>query len=253
MSRSKPRAFTLVELLVVISIVALLVALLLPALEQARIAARRTKCAAQLRQISVALVMYRDESRQFFPPMYQTVRDPVSGNNYGRAFPFRLQEYLTGYRHFSNGRISCLLDTKKYGRHTFYCPEAPLRTILDYASGDPNGPLRTVAWLTGPNWDYCIATYNMTSGLGYWSHDTSDWLKPKRILTRPEKTLVYIDGRKESRVDHAFKYQALRHSRGANLLMGDMSVAYRKKQELDVLWTRRSFHTYDPGQWRYAR
>ena len=60
--RSHHVAFTLVELLVVISIIALLIALLLPALAKTRETSRRTICGAYLDQWSVALVMYAIES-----------------------------------------------------------------------------------------------------------------------------------------------------------------------------------------------
>lgn len=61
------RAFTLVELLVVISVIALLMAILLPALGRARAAANRTYCAANLRQIGVAMRAYLDDNRDIFP------------------------------------------------------------------------------------------------------------------------------------------------------------------------------------------
>ena len=61
------RAFTLVELLVVIGIITILIGLLMPALARAREGARRTKCLANLRTLGQAMVMYANDSKGWLP------------------------------------------------------------------------------------------------------------------------------------------------------------------------------------------
>src|SRR4051812_49820789 len=58
------RGFTLVELLVVIAIIGVLVALLLPAVQAAPEASRRTKCSNQMRQLAISLHMFHDTNNR---------------------------------------------------------------------------------------------------------------------------------------------------------------------------------------------
>jgi prepilin-type N-terminal cleavage/methylation domain-containing protein len=61
------RAFTLVELLVVIGIIAVLVAILLPSLNRARQYARSVQCLSNLRQLGIGMQLYRHDNQDFYP------------------------------------------------------------------------------------------------------------------------------------------------------------------------------------------
>lgn len=104
---ARPRAFTLVELLVVIAIIAVLIGLLLPAVQAAREAGRRTQCGNHLHQIGIALQSYHGTYRCF--PTQQTGPGRPDGKGgagpgffswYTRILPFVEEDVLAGRINF---------------------------------------------------------------------------------------------------------------------------------------------------------
>ena len=102
------KAFTLIELLVVIAIIAILVALLLPAVQQAREAARRSQCKANLKNLGLAMHNYHDVHNIFPSQNARCTNGPQAANTTGgfswlvMALPFLDQAGLFDSMDFTN-------------------------------------------------------------------------------------------------------------------------------------------------------
>jgi len=116
MSR-KIKAFTLVELLVVIGIIALLISILLPALTRARDQAMTVKCESNLREIAQALISYSNDNRgRLIPDMVSAHTGTIYPQGFFWANALVAQKYLQA----TTGEVSAGIP--KTGNDVFVCP-----------------------------------------------------------------------------------------------------------------------------------
>jgi len=91
-SSRRKGGFTLVELLVVIGIIALLISMLLPAIQKAQEQARRTACLSNLYQVGLAMIMYANDNKGYVPPRYRSGQ-VTGGTAASPPFPKPLEYY----------------------------------------------------------------------------------------------------------------------------------------------------------------
>jgi prepilin-type N-terminal cleavage/methylation domain-containing protein/prepilin-type processing-associated H-X9-DG protein len=180
---SQGRGFTLVELLVVIGIIAVLIALLLPALNRARQAAVTLSCTARMKQLSNAVFNFAAENKGSLPPVFGG-----SGTNYGFPswfsspciFPYNV---TTPAKAEETGYLTRYLGRTMPPTRLYVCPEYE--------------PMVSVAW--NGNHSYKYNRYLGGAPSSWWAlQGTGTWRnsQPYKLggVSHPSTMALFVDG-----------------------------------------------------------
>jgi prepilin-type N-terminal cleavage/methylation domain-containing protein len=150
------RAFTLVELLVVIAIIAILMALLVPAVQKVRESASRTQCANNLKQIAIALHSHHSQQNRFpsggttwsDPPRFASLGVPYIAEKQWAGWPYQLLPYVEQANLWQGAGEPTIQAAQKHivGATVaiYFCPSRRPPSVgtqwnMSYSNGGPSG------------------------------------------------------------------------------------------------------------------
>jgi prepilin-type N-terminal cleavage/methylation domain-containing protein/prepilin-type processing-associated H-X9-DG protein len=148
------RGFTLIELLVVIAIISLLVAMLLPVLANAREAAKAVICKTKMHQTQLAVELYRNDFKAYFPPDALIERADHSEPAYLDNPPYRFELLIPTY---FNGSPDLTTYKTAPAKNPLMCPSNPAPAGMTLAQARATG-----YWNGG-----ATGNYQITAQFGY--------------------------------------------------------------------------------------
>jgi len=225
MVRSRLRGFTLVELLVVIAIIGILVALLLPAIQAAREAARRSSCTNNVKQIAVAIHNYHD-THGTMPPgaIFSGTNDDAGLTEWRRTgfmllLPYLEQQSLNDVVNTYYGRMSAhpeLSTINDSEVESFICPSDPFggKQISSARDGESD---------VNDNWRPTVTSYCFSSGRSVNGGSTNFFSRLWRNDDTRAGTMVAVRG-----VRPAVDFRSILDGTSNVLLLGE-GAQYDKK------------------------
>jgi prepilin-type N-terminal cleavage/methylation domain-containing protein len=195
MQRAQLRqAFTLVELLVVIAIIGVLVALLLPAVQAAREAARRTSCQNNLKQIGIALHNHHD-ALLTLPPggtYYGNCCTPDTYTNWAiEILPY--MEQLPLYSRYRQNEKNISPNNVSVGQTRIKTHDCPSDTMIGKLEVPASGPIGATDKLMHSSYRAVSGKMNLLSGHGAWdSYEPGLW--PGGVMDHQYKSLLHSIG-----------------------------------------------------------